>query len=183
MKIKGATLKELAFIISDYLGKNGVEVVLSGGACVSLYTQNKYMSYDLDFVLISSEAHKKTRDLLITIGFIENGRYFRHPDTEYFLDFLPSPLSVGEEPVKEINKIKRGKRILSLLSPTDCIKDRLAAYFYWDDRQSLEQAILVLKDQPADLAEVERWSKKEGNEDKFMLFLEKARKSIKKINT
>jgi len=107
MKIKGINLKDLAITISDYLRKAGIETVLSGGACVSIYTQNKYISYDLDFVLISSEREKDVKNLLLKIGFFPENRYFRHPDTEYFLDFVPAPLSVGSEPVKEIKTIKR----------------------------------------------------------------------------
>jgi len=34
---------KLAALISDHLQKNGIEVVLVGGACVSLYSDNKYI--------------------------------------------------------------------------------------------------------------------------------------------
>ncbi|MDI6740798.1 MAG: hypothetical protein QME74_10605 [Candidatus Edwardsbacteria bacterium] len=40
---------------------------------------------------------------------------------------------------------------LHLLSPTDCVKDRLAAYFHWNDRQSLEQAGLVADNRKIDI--------------------------------
>ena len=42
-------IKKLAAIISVHLQKNGIEVVLVGGACVSLYSNNQYMSYNIDF--------------------------------------------------------------------------------------------------------------------------------------
>jgi len=35
---------------------------------------------------------------------------------------------------------------LCLLTPTDCVKDRLAAYFFWNDLQSLGQAVMVVKE-------------------------------------
>ena len=43
-------IKKLAAIISAYLQKNDIEVVLVGGACVSLYSNNKYNSYDIDLI-------------------------------------------------------------------------------------------------------------------------------------
>jgi len=172
MHIKGLSLKDLAITISDYLAKNGIETILTGGACVVIYTDNKYMSYDLDFVLISSDDQKKVKELLIRVGFYEENRYFKHKDTECFLDFLSPPPSVGAEPIKEIREIKKGNRKCRLLSPTDCVKDRLAAFYYWNDRQSLEQAVLVCKDNNVDLNEVERWSKKERMNIKFREFLE-----------
>lgn len=172
MRIKNLSLKEFAILISDYLSKNGIDTVLSGGACVSIYTKNKYISYDLDFVLLSSEDQNKVKRVLTEIGFYEENRYFKHKDTEYFLDFVSPPLSVGSEPVKKISEIKKGGRTLKLLSVTDCVKDRLAAYYHWGDRQALEQAILVCKDNPIDFNEVERWSKSEGMSDKYRMFNE-----------
>lgn len=171
MRIKGLSLKDLAIVISDYLNRNGIEVVLSGGACVVIYTDNKYMSYDLDFVLISSDKQKETRQLLTKVGFYEEDRYFKHNDTEYFIDFTSPPLSVGDEPVSEISELKKGKYKLKLLSPTDCVKDRLASFYHWNDRQGLDQAILVCIDNKVDLKEVERWSINEGMNTKHEIFL------------
>ncbi|GAH95840.1 unnamed protein product, partial [marine sediment metagenome] len=42
MRLKGLSLKDFAIVISDYLIKNGIEVILTGGACVTIYTDNKY---------------------------------------------------------------------------------------------------------------------------------------------
>ncbi len=130
------------------------------------------MSYDLDFVLISSEKQKKAKYLLLSIGFFEEGSYFRHKDSEYFLHFVSPPPSVGSEPIKEVSEIKKGNRKLKLLSPTDCVKDRLASYYFWNDKQALNQAILVCKDCKIDLKEIERWSKNEEMHPKFEKFLE-----------
>jgi len=176
MRVKGLALKDLAIVVSDYLRKNGIESVLTGGACVAIYTKNKYISYDLDFVLVSSEKQKVVRKLLVDAGFYEEGRYFRHHDSAYFLDFIPPPLSIGEEPVKNIVEIKKRGRTLKLLSPTDCVKDRLAAFYYWKDRQALGQAVLVCQAQDVGMNEVERWSRKEGMGAPFKIFLDTLRK-------
>jgi hypothetical protein len=173
MRIKGLSLEDFAIVISDYLIKDGIDVVLSGGACVTIYTKNKFMSYDLDFVLISSDKQNDARQLLTEAGFYEEDRYFKHSDTEFFIDFVSPPLSVGQEPVKEISEIKKEGRVLKLLSPTDCVKDRLAAFYHWNDRQSLEQAVLVCKAVEVDLKEVERWSINEGMSDKYERFIER----------
>ncbi|MCP5049558.1 MAG: hypothetical protein GY940_20480 [bacterium] len=167
MNLKGISLKDLAIYISDYLRTNGIDTVLSGGACVTIYTENKYQSYDLDFVLQSYTERKKIKTVLVKIGFKEAGRSFKHKDTPYYVEFLSPPLSVGEEPVKVISSMKEKNRVLKLISPTDCVKDRLAAYYHWGDRQSLDQAVLVCRDNVVDLKEVERWSLNEGMKNKF----------------
>ena len=52
----GTTLQELASIVSQALVAGGVAATLLGGAAVSIYTNNRYQSQDLDFV--SSAAHQ-----------------------------------------------------------------------------------------------------------------------------
>jgi hypothetical protein len=47
------------------------------------------------------------------------------------------------------------------------VKDRLAAWFHWNDRQSLSQAVLVAKSQPVDLDDVRAWASAEGADDKL----------------
>ncbi len=41
---------EFAALIASCLQSKGISTVLTGGAVVSIYTENKYMSYDADFI-------------------------------------------------------------------------------------------------------------------------------------
>jgi hypothetical protein len=161
--IKDMSIGELAAFISSHLKRNGINVVLSGGGCVSIYSKNKYVSLDLDFIEYGSIGIRKLKQVLAEIGFYyEKTRYFKSSETDVFLEFSPGPLSVGREPVKEVVTLSFPTGELSIISPTDCVKDRLAAYYHWGDRQSLAQAILVAKDINVDLNELERWSIAEG---------------------
>jgi hypothetical protein len=74
---------------------------------------------------------------------------------------------VGKEPVKQIDSLELPTGVLKIISPTDCVKDRLAAYYHWKDLQSLEQAAMVATSKPIDLEEIERWSVNEGMLGKF----------------
>jgi hypothetical protein len=165
--IREMSVGELAAFVSSYLKEHGIEVVLSGGACVTIYSQNRYISLDLDFIESGSTPRRKLKNLLGKLGFFEERRYFRHPETDFFLEFPSGPLAVGREPVKEtvIRQFSTGE--LKIISPTDCVKDRLAAYYHWGDRQSLEQAIMVVNHNAVDLSEVERWSESEGKSAQF----------------
>lgn len=55
------------------------------------------------------------------------------------------------------------------------MKDRLSAYFHWNDHQALEQAILVALAQHVDLTDVRRWSSAEGHDEKFAQFKKELR--------
>ena len=161
------TQGELAALIQSRLREKGFDVVLSGGAAVSVYGGNRYVSLDLDLVNPYFAKRRVLRETMQEIGFHEEGRHFTHPDTEFFVEFPPGPLAVGVEPVKQVNELTFSTGMLRIISPTDCVKDRLACYYHWDDLQCLEQAVLVAQANSIDLEEIERWSEGEGNLDKF----------------
>jgi len=63
--------------------------------------------------------------------------------------------------------------VLRLLTPTDCVKDRLAAYYHWDDEQSLQQAVWVAQQNSVNLESIKEWSIKENSEQKYLNFFNK----------
>ena len=172
-QIKKMSQAELAAYIQDSLQQEGIKVVLSGGSAVSFYSRNKYVSKDLDLINANFARRKDIKSVMEKIGFREQGRYFINPDTDYFVEFPDGPLSVGEEPVKQINEFELSTGTLSVISATDCVKDRLCAYYFWNDQQGLAQALLVTRNQSVDLDEVKRWSNGEGKERQFEIFMQK----------
>ncbi|MEA3362987.1 MAG: hypothetical protein U9Q61_06915 [Thermodesulfobacteriota bacterium] len=169
MSIQEMSIGEFGAFVSEYLREQGIDVVLSGGSCVTIYSRNQYQSFDLDFIADKGADRKNIKSALLNLGFTEKNKYFIHPESEYFVEFPSGPLAVGSESVQEVVELDFPTGRLRLLSPTDCVKDRLAAYYHWQDRQCLEQAVLVAADNQIDLAEVERWSTHEGMSDEFKL--------------
>lgn len=161
------TQAEVGAFVHSHLRENSINVVLSGGAAVSIYSSGRYVSLDLDLVNIHSAQFGLIRTAMQQIGFEEKARYFKHPKSEFFVEFPPGPLTIGDEPVGQIIEIEMPTGILRVISATDCVKDRLAAYYHWGDRQSLEQAILVAEESDVDLIEIRRWSEKEGKLGEF----------------
>ncbi len=43
-------LEELAAFVCSTLERHGISIVLSGGSVVSIYSNNAYQSYDVDFI-------------------------------------------------------------------------------------------------------------------------------------
>ncbi len=165
--IKSMTQAELAAYVQDHLHKKGIDVVLSGGSAVAIYCNNKYVSKDIDLVNVHFVERRRIKIAMEEIGFREEGRYFEHPDTKLLVEFPPGPLSVGDEPIRQVDEIRYKTGTLRVISPTDCIKDRLVAYYHWGDQQCLAQAILVAQNKEIDMDEIERWSKVEGMGQKF----------------
>ena len=168
--ISKMTQAEMAAYVQSHLRKKRITVILSGGASVSIYTANKYISADIDLVNVNFADRNKIRTAMEEIGFHEENRYFTHPDTNQTIEFPPGPLSVGDDPITDITEIKLTTGILKLISPTECVKDRLSAYYFWNDQQSLAQAILVVQHNRINIDEIKRWSQSSGYFREFKIF-------------
>jgi len=147
------SLLELAAQVSEALEAAGIVATLSGGAAVSIYADNRYLSEDLDFVTVALVRDLKT--VLEPLGFQHVGRprlcVFEHPGTRWYLEFPPAPLSFGGTYVNPADcaLIDTGLGKLRIITPTQSIMDRLIAAATWNEPQSLEQALLVAEHQAA----------------------------------
>ena len=157
------TLVELAAIVSGVLEREGIVATLSGGAAVSIYAENRYVSEDLDFVTIALVSELET--VLEPLGFKHTGRprlsVFEHPKTRWYLEFPPAPLSFGGTYVdpSQCALVETDLGSLRIITPTQSVMDRLIAAAAWHEPQSLEQALLVAEHQHdnIDWDELDRW--------------------------
>lgn len=167
--------KELAALVYQQLKKDGVEAILVGGSCVTIYSNNKYVSQDLDYASYADNVEIKNS--LAKLSFVQKGKYFAHPDCEFLIDFVASSVAIGEEIIRGFNKMKTKYGVFKLLKVEDCLKDRLASFFHWNDRQSLEQALTVCLDHKINIKNIHRWAKRENHEKKFLHFEEELKKA------
>lgn len=169
--IKQMSIEQLCAFVSNHLQADDIPVVLVGGACVSIYSDNNYQTADIDFIERYDTRRKDLIASLEKIGFTEKNRYFEHPDTDYFLEFPSGPISVGNEPINDFAVVDTQFGKLVLLTATDICKDRLAAFFYWQDEQSLTQAINIASNNDVDIENIAQWAESEGMLEKFARFV------------
>lgn len=163
------SVEEIAALISEALESHGISAVLSGGTAVTLYSQHRYVSGDLDFV--TSASYERLSEALADTGFERTqSRYFAHPATHYVIDFPAGPLAVGGQRLTDWHQLETPWGVVQILTATQCVMDRLAAWYYWSDPQGLDQALLVARSHDVEIAEVERWSASEGFEEQFGTF-------------
>jgi hypothetical protein len=173
---KSTTREQLAAIVVDKLRSHGIEAVLVGGSVVSIYTNNKYSSNDLDF--ISPAAHKRIAEAMSELGFIAAGKDFVHPKTEFTVEFPTGPVAIGDDqPVTPEGSITVDGVQIKMLSPTQSVMDRLISFFVFDDRQCLDQAVWIAQNHPIDFDKVREWATRERYESKLQIFLQRARTS------
>lgn len=158
------TVAQLAALVSQALDAAGITATLSGGAAVSIYTQNEYESKDLDFV--TSARRDVLASALRPLGFTlaDDRRHFSHPKTDLFLEFPPSPLQFGNTivPHDDVPRLPTKWGPLRVITPTQCVMDRLAAYWHWQDRQSWDQAVMVARHRKVDYAALATYARDEG---------------------
>jgi hypothetical protein len=142
------TENELWRYVAWHLEGEGISSVLVGGAVVSIYTAGLYRSGDLDLV---PEDFDRSRipEVLSSLGFTSSkSRHYKHPDCDHlFVEFPLGPVSLGDEYPITTDEIRVDGRTIRLLSPTDCVKDRMAAFIHWGSRDCFDQAILVCQTQ------------------------------------
>jgi hypothetical protein len=173
MNLRELSIGELAALICESLKKEGLPATLSGGACAEIYSGKKYVTGDLDFIVnfIWPGNQVEIEKVMSGLGFKKSGRIYINPSVAYSVEFPPGPLGIGEEyKIRPIEmKFKTGT--LSLLSATDSAKDRLTGYFYGNDRQCLEQAVLICRMNDVDMDNIQEWAKIENRPEKFQEFM------------
>lgn len=164
------TLEELAAIVSSGLKKQGIDTVLVGGACVTIYSKNRYQTYDLDYA--TYDDMKAVKKAMENLGFRQMKRkYFERTDCRWLIEFVSPPVAVGNEPIQQFQERQTQLGSIRMLRPEDSVKDRLASYFHWDDRQSLEQAIDICFECKVNIEEIKAWAVREKNLEKLDEFI------------
>lgn len=172
-------IKDLAAIVAEKLRDKGIDSLVVGGACVSIYTQNKYLSSDID--VISHATLKQIDSAMYEIGFSrKRSRHFTRTGCPFFVEFVSPPAAVGKEPIKSRSALRTKFGTIILISPTDCVKDRLAAFFHWNDTQAFEQARMVAQTQDINMEEIRKWALKEGHSEKYKIFRDSLKKPSRK---
>lgn len=151
--------------------RHGIQAVLTGGAAAVLYSRGKYTSLDIDFV-ISGQVDQGTLDVALgKLGFRRKRDHYVHDKVAFTIEFPRGPLAIGEDIVIRPVLHRNGAARALMLSATDSCRDRLAAYYFWNDRQSLMAAIEIARRNPVQLRRIKDWSEREGQVTAFTTFL------------
>jgi len=143
------TLEEFWVFVASHLEAEGIGVTLVGGAVATVYSKGQYESGDIDMVFDNMfEDRGKFENALNKIGIVkQDQRNFRHSDCIYTIEAKSPPISIGHI-IEKINpeKVDGESTKIKLLSPTDCIKDRLYKADEWADDEAFDAAIAVARE-------------------------------------
>lgn len=180
MKISGrSSFRKVAGAVGDALRREGIRAVLTGGGCASLYSRGEYQSEDLDFIIQGTANRANLDGAMATMGFVRRGDQYFHPESRFFVEFPRGPLGIGRDITIRPVELPIGDSRLLALSPVDSCRDRLAAFFFWNDRQGLQAAIEIALRHRLDVNSIRRWAESEGEQagfDEFLIELKKRRR-------
>ncbi|MEX2496528.1 MAG: hypothetical protein WD448_10590 [Woeseia sp.] len=66
--------EEIAGLVCATLQNAGITVTLTGGGCVVIWSEGKYVSRDLDFIEEGPVPRRQVKAALAEIGFVEKNR-------------------------------------------------------------------------------------------------------------
>ncbi|RLT92816.1 MAG: hypothetical protein D9N14_20195 [Ketobacter sp.] len=163
------SIVELATLVAEHLHSHGIEVVLVGGLAVEIYTENLYLTKDIDMVNINYQAPAKIHAAMLELGFHKKGRVYVNESTDISVEFPSPPLSVGDELIKSTTKLTIANRSIPILKVEDVVKDRIAAYIHWSDKQSLIQAAAIILKHKLKPKMFRQFCEVEGSPDDYSL--------------
>lgn len=163
------SMPELAAMVAEHLQKHDIQVVLVGGLAIDIYTDNLYLTQDIDMVNINYQSAQKINEAMAGLGFIKQGRVYVNETTPVVVEFPSGPLSVGDELIQNTTYAHVGHRTLAVLKVEDAIKDRLAAFIHWGDNPSLVQAVAVMVKHNISSDTFKQFCIKEGSSKQYQL--------------
>lgn len=163
------TLDELCFEVCTALEAAGTCAVLTGGSAATFYAPDVYQSYDVDFVIAFGNS-REAAEVLKRLGFIRENDMYRRPGTEYTVEFPAGPLAIGSEYITSYATERRADKVLNVLHPLDCVRDRLLWYYHYNDFSALSAAVGVSQARSVDMNYLREWSEQEGELEKFKMF-------------
>jgi hypothetical protein len=174
VNISALSRAELAAVIVETLAADGIAVVLVGGSCACIYTNERFASLDLDFIDMTYARKSQIAKALAAIGFVPDGssRYFTHADCQWSVEFPSAPLAVGDEilGLDKVAEMETPMGTIKMLSPTDCAKDRLLNAYLYNDEQCYAQAFDLACNHNIMWGDLKKWHAAEGYADEYADF-------------
>jgi hypothetical protein len=165
-----SSLEDVCFAVCSALQRAGTVAVLTGGSAATYYAPQAYQSQDADFVIRFSSNPARAGDAMRELGYRETGGTYYHEKNVFTVEFPPGPLAIGSDLVRAYDTVKRGSEVLHVITRTDCVRDRLAHFYFFSDRSALAAAVAVARSGVVDLAAIRRWSLGEREASHFEEF-------------
>jgi hypothetical protein len=140
------TLRGVAGAVASALRAIGYDPVVVGGSAATINAPEVHLSDDIDMVVVGGIEDKAGfRAVIEGLGFLSKYGTFVHPESRYTLEFVPSPVAIGSQVIREFRRVETDFGYVRVLKPTDVVADRLNKYVVWHDYESFVVALGVAR--------------------------------------
>lgn len=170
--LEGLVISQVAAVISSYMEEQGYEPVLTGKSCAAIHAGTSIHPKTLDFI-VRDFTNDEVAETMAGVGFLDSGhRTFSNKYCPYEVLLTTHPVVVGDDVVSDVKVMRTAKGPLKLLTPTDCVRQRLSMFYRWNDREALDDALKVARKHEIDMDLVRRWSDWEWASERYDEFAE-----------
>jgi len=123
-------------VITEALEPDNIRPILVGGCAVEFYTFGGYSTGDVDIV---ASDRRRLGEVLIELGFAQEGRFWYREDLEIALECPDEDLAGSRDRVVEVEV---GDLSCWVIGIEDLLTDRLNGYVHWqweDDRRWVKE--------------------------------------------
>jgi hypothetical protein len=149
------SLAEVAAIVGAELAKAGVRACVVGGSSITVHAPEAYVSHDIDLAILTGIDRRTIEGVLRTIGYVRQGRSFVHPESQWTIDIVADTPYIASRPITTYASVATNFGPVCTYELEDAIADRIAAFLFWNDSQSLDVAERFVAKRARDI----RWRK------------------------
>lgn len=113
------------------------------------------MSMDIDLAILTGIDHRAIRKALEEIGYTKHGRVYVHPKSAWTIDIVADTPYIVDRPITTYAEVQTRFGSVRTYELEDALADRVAAFLFWNDSQSLHVAERLM----ARRAHSIRWSR------------------------
>lgn len=132
----------IALLSREIVRRGGEMPIIVGGQAVEIYTQGSYTTGDIDI----KAPLELIGPILTEWGFSKVGRVWMNKNLDIYIDWLGSSLDEGEEAERRTSIVKVSDQLdIRVVSIEDLVIDRLEAFKWWGDADSLTWAKVLIQ--------------------------------------
>lgn len=83
---RNSSVADVIAAVAEVLKDGGIDGVLTGGACASVYSGGHYVSRDVDFILTNDVTAGQLDDAMRRVGFRRSGNQYVHDQAPFSVE-------------------------------------------------------------------------------------------------
>lgn len=152
-----SSLRDVIATIATALAGRGVSIVVVGASAIAAHSHRVHTPQTIEFAVPSGMQSETIDETLRALGFSKSGRRYAGSASPFGVEFVGEVPRIRNHQVTEFETIQTSSGPFQTLSIEDAVADRIAAYLYAHDPQSLHVAESALDQLNV---QIDRWQLK-----------------------